>query len=377
MAVLELISLLSACLLAVKGNAPSTFTCTASSKDEPSPKNLYNASSCNCDYEEVKEVLKTIQANSKGIIKLQNSLSELQNKVLTTSGTLNNVLLFVEELLTMHNVSSSSPLPTSCLEIKNRMPTSPSGVYLIATSEKKTQYVYCYMEPLCSFDGGWTRIAHLNMSDLTVESCPGDLRLYSENEVRACGRPVSKGGSCSSLIFHSNGVTYSQLCGRVRGYQYATTDAVDHQPLGGSTHHNNINSYYVDGISLTRGNPRKHVWTFMSGVDEIRNDQYSCPCQKLSTQSTNIPSFIGNDYFCESGSPLISLSYTLFTADPLWDGKKCRTNESPCCTLKPSLPWFHKHLSTPSNEYIELRVCSDQDTENEDTAIDLYEIYVK
>ena len=32
--------------------------------------------------------------------------------------------------------------------------------------------------------------------------------------------------------------------------------------------HNNINSYYVDGISITHGNPRQHVWTYAAGIQE-------------------------------------------------------------------------------------------------------------
>ena len=101
------------------------------------------------------------------------------------------------------------------------MSTSPSGVYLIATSEKNTQYVYCHMDSLCGIDGGWTRIAHLDMTD-TTESCPNGWRLYEEDGVRACGRGSSSSGSCSSVQYPSNGVSYTEICGRARGYQYTT-----------------------------------------------------------------------------------------------------------------------------------------------------------
>ena len=29
--------------------------------------------------------------------------------------------------------------------------------------------------------------------------------------------------------------------------------------------HNDINSYYVDGVSITRGSPCQRVWTLMHG----------------------------------------------------------------------------------------------------------------
>ena len=126
--------------------------------------------------------MNTTKANEKSINQMKKSLSDLQNKSYTSSGILNNVLLFVEELISMHNITSASPLPKSCQEIKQRMSTSPSGVYLIAISEKETQNVYCNMETLCDSDGGWTRLAHINMTD-PAENCPSGLRLYDVNEV--------------------------------------------------------------------------------------------------------------------------------------------------------------------------------------------------
>ena len=117
------------------------------------------------------------------------------------------------------------------------------------------------MDTLCGSGGGWTRLAYLDMSDAT-QSCPSGFRLYQSGGVRACGRPVSNSGSCVSVQFPSNGISYSQVCGRVVGYQYGTTDAID--ILDSS--HNNLSSNYVDGVSITRGSPHQHVWTLMSGL---------------------------------------------------------------------------------------------------------------
>ena len=75
-------------------------------------------------------------------------------------------------------------------------------------------------QELCGSRGGWTRLAYLNMSDDT-QNCPSGFRLYQSRRVRACGRPISYGaGSCVSVQFPSNGISYSQICGRVIGYQY-------------------------------------------------------------------------------------------------------------------------------------------------------------
>ena len=196
--------------------------------------------------------------------------------------------------------------------------------------------------------------------------------------VRACGRASSGDGSCSSVQYLSNGVKYTEICGRARGYQFGSTNAVD-SIVG--TGHNDINSHYVDGLSLTRGNPRKHVWTYMAGFKEDNSycqGSYTCPCQPGSQQSSIVPNFIGNDYYCESGNPSIPLHFAnkLCTADPLWDGEQCNGLESPCCTST-TLPWFYKVLDSPTNDYIEARVCADQTTSDEDVPIEIMEIYVK
>ena len=100
---------------------------------------------------------------------------------------------------------------------------------------------------------------------------------------------------------------------------------------------------------------------------------YDCPCSTGSIQ--RVPSFIGNNYFCESGCPG-HVIYSTFYTDRLWDGEQCGLIEGGCCRA-PGLPWFHKTLSTPTSDYIELRLCCDEGTSNEDVPVGLYEIYVK
>ena len=106
------------------------------------------------------------------------------------------------------------------------------------------------MEELCGPDKGWTRLAYLDMSYPSAE-CPSGFRLYESGGVKAWGRPESSGGSCASIKSPSNGISYSKVCGRVVGYAYTSPDAVDKAIR--SDQHNDINSYYVDGISITHG----------------------------------------------------------------------------------------------------------------------------
>ena len=319
-------------------------------------------------------------ANTQAIKQIMQQVKELANTLRNTTSTVNQVLQLVEELTELHSEPNDiSPLPTFCQNIKKRSPNSPSGVYLIGNKESTTltRYVYCHMEELCGSDEGWTRIAYLDMSNPS-QVCPSGFRLYESGGVRACGRPVSSVGSCASVKFPSNGITYSEVCGKVVGYAYTSPDAVD--KTIGPTQHNDINSFYVDGVSITHGTPRKHIWTLMGGLSEktYNNGKYTCPCQQGSQQSAYLQSFIGNDYFCEAGLPT---TYTgakvLYTSDPLWDGKQCGSLEKNCCNVS-GIPWFHKVLSSnTTTDDIELRVCGDESTDNEDVPLTFYEIFIK
>ena len=314
------------------------------------------------------------------------TLSNMKQTGISTAGVADDILGIVEELLQLQNASSilNSVTPVSCQDIKAALPNSPSGYYHVNSRD-----IYCNMGELCGSGGGWTRLAYLDMSDST-QNCPTGLRLYQSGGVRACGSP-SMGAGCASIQFPSNGISYSQVCGRVVGYQWASPDAVYPGRYSGETYgtvidasHNNINSYYVDGISITRGSPRQHVWTLMGGLNEasfyhVFNDgRYNCPCSAGSLQGSTLQSFIGNDYFCESGNPSTNGHFqgVLYTSDPLWDGQGCGSLEVNCCTA-PGLPWFNKNLNTTTSDYLEMRFCQDENTNNEDTPAGLYEIYVK
>ena len=88
---------------------------------------------------------------------------------------------------------------------------------------------------------------------------------------------------------------FDQVCGRIIGYQISSTDTF----LAGSGR--SIDTSYADGISVTRGSPRQHTWTFAAGLDEGTSfSAATCPCVSGSTASTHIPSFVGQNYFCKT-----------------------------------------------------------------------------
>ena len=334
---------------------------------------------------DIDKILNTTGNSAQKLMNIVNTLSNIQDTSTSTAGVADDILLIAQELLELHNETAA--LPTSCHQIKQQQPNSPSGAYVLATIDGTTSYnVHCNMEEFCGSEGGWTRLAYLDMTDSTV-NCPSGFQLFQSGGVRACGRPTSSGGSCIPIQFPSNGISYSQVCGRVTGYQWGLTDAVHPRINNGQAepNHNDINSYYVDGVSITHGSPRQHVWTFMAGqleasyLPSYEDGTFNCPCSAVSTQNSTLQSFIGDDYFCESGNPSTdgTILYTMLTSDPLWDGEGCGILEGNCCTAHPSLPWFNKVLSGITNNYLELRLCGDRATSIENSPISFYELYVK
>ncbi len=128
-------------------------------------------------------------------------------------------------------------------------------------------------------------------------------------------------------------------------------------------------------MSLIHGqSPRQEIWTFANAVDETRSNGNVCPCTRPDLNYTGvIPPFIGQDYFCETGSRQ-ERRFIFYPDDPLWDGQGCG-GPSTCCEFN-NPPWFCKQLPQPTTDDIELRLCSDERISNEDIPIELVEIYV-
>ena len=149
------------------------------------------------------------------------------------------------------------------------------------------------IKTLChGIKGGWMRVAYFNMADAGT-NCPSPLQETNPGN-SFCVKPAP--AICTSVVYSTHGVPYNRICGRVKGYQYGSPDA-----FGRATGPKNINSAYTDGVSITYGGPHKHAWTYAAGLQEEANHQGdACPCGKVPGNQP--PSFVGNDYYCESAS---------------------------------------------------------------------------
>ena len=221
------------------------------------------------------------------------------------------------------------------------------------------------------------RVANLDMTDPS-QQCPDGFRLVTRTTapLHTCGRPGAVGCVSTTFPVH-DGIEYSQVCGRVIGYQVGSPSAFypyAHQ----HPHQDTIDDYYVDGVSITHGwSPRQHIWTFAAAIEEVRsNPAHACPCTRVArTYTGTVPPFIGQNYFCDTGVYQGWTNGRFYPDDPLWDGQGCGGN-STCCSFN-NPPWFCKQLPQPTTDDIELRLCADQEIANEDTPLEIVEIYIK
>ena len=202
--------------------------------------------------------------------------------------------------------------------------------------------------PPCSSSQGWSLVGTITSSS----GCPQDLVQLTAGGKKLCRKTANPG--CSSVFFPTNGV-YSEVCGRVYGYQKDFPDAFFSAAVS-------INQPYIDGVSITHGHPRRHIWTLAATTSLD-----FCPCS--SSPPVTVPSFVGTDYFCD-----VSGSNTYSGADRLWDGVGCLKGAQHCCA---AANWFYKDLQLTTNDDIEFRVCTDQDSTIEDVYIEDVEIYVR
>ena len=250
---------------------------------------------------------------------------------------------------------------SSCNEIyqHNIASRGNDGHYWINTTQGLHE-VKCKMGLQCGgVEGGWMQVVDVNMTH--DKSCPGAWRKITSPR-KICVGGVNAG--CDSAHFHTRGVRYQHICGQTKSYQKGTPDAFNH---GKST--KGIDEIYVDGISITLGSPRQHIWTYSGGSYK---DESACPCAPNSGH--NPPTFINSFYYCESGTNSPAKYETFYLSDQLWDGQNCPANSGCCAQL--GMPWFYRRTPVPLSENIEVRICKDEQHSNEDIAIEEMEIYI-
>ena len=263
-----------------------------------------------------------------------------------------------DETCTTLGLFASNPA-SSCNEIyqHNIASRQNSGHYWINTTQGLYE-VKCKMGLQCGgVEGGWMQVVDVNMAQ--DNSCPGTWRMVTSPR-KLCVGGVNAG--CDSAHFNTRGVSFQHICGQTKSYQKGTPDAFNGKSTKG------IDEIYVDGISITLGSPRQHIWTY-SGAYQ---DNAACPCSQSPGGKPS--AFIESNYYCESGTNVGPNVNSFYLSDPLWDGQDCPSNSGCCAQL--GMPWFYRRTPVPLSENIEVRICKDQTHNDEDIAIKKMEIYI-
>ena len=285
--------------------------------------------------------------------------STVQTNFMQLTDNITTVESKIELLINYLQIGQSQDNPlSSCASIVG---LSPSGYYWVRTSKGSAVRVYCDMTRSCGgVTGGWVRVAYEDSSQNGM--CPSGLSEHTSSGMHTCRRAENSAG-CSSVRFTTH-LSYSKVCGRITAITEGAPD--------GFTDDTDINGTYVDGVSLTHGAQKQHIWTFAATSSET-NRMLSCSCNNSNTAGTPPPEYVGNDYFCDTRFRETGPDADLV----LWQGTDC-TSSNACCSFN-NPPWFYKQLPQPTNDDIEMRVCRDGErgSINEDVLLQIAEVYIQ
>ena len=199
-------------------------------------------------------------------------------------------------------------------------------------------------------EGLWKQVVVLNLSN-TQQDCPSGWSLRSNP--RSCSQTQAPG--CSLVTFPAN-TTYNEVCGRAVGAASGSNDAFK----GFSSFRTGFN--YADGVNvfLSTATPQ-HVWTL--ATDQRHHYRPRCPCS--NNTGYDFPDFVGSHYFCDTHEA---------SNTRLWDGERC--SAVTCCDYN-NPPWFHVSFSSSFMSDIQVRICTDEDSNNEVISLVELELYVQ
>ena len=218
------------------------------------------------------------------------------------------------------------------------------------------------MELTCGeITGNWMRIANTDTSQ--GDGFPSGWSKITQP------RPLCRGSGdaagCYSTYFSNNKTEYNSICGKWCGYKQGS-----HAGFFVPRYGHSIDVPYLDGVSITVGNPRKHVWSYAVGHSKLLD---TTPYKTNCHPGANPPSFVKSHYYCESGSVGKPGLTTFHGSDPLWDGRGSPAGDDCCSTL--GAPWFYRHFTEPEKGAVEVRICRDESYINEATLLEQIQLY--
>ena len=179
----------------------------------------------------------------------------------------------------------------SCKKIAENNPDAPSGDYWVRLCNCSLVRVFCDMNnSRYNSTSGWMRVANVDMTDFT-QKCPGTLQFHTP-VLHLCEKRVTS-LTCRSIFFPTYSLPFTRVCGRIKAYQEGSPDAFN---LYYRDRTLTLDDIYLQGISITVGHPRTHVWSFVAarteGYDSSQG-QVSCSCANRAHTRSIVPPFVG------------------------------------------------------------------------------------
>lgn len=272
--------------------------------------------------------------------------------LLVSDGTLTSAVARVEiSVVSLADFTSLPPAPSCAAHLASG--NVGTGSYVLTDGA----VVVCDME---SDGGGWTRVGHYDVDE--GGPCPGEW--LPPAGVPGCGRTDAT-ASMRSATFASP-IPYREVRAVIRAFGFGGPDAFNRLFVGAE---NSVDSFYVDGVSLTVGEPRRHVFTWAQGlVDNAIGSSDSCPC----VDGAAAPAIVGDRYLCEAGDT--SCCHFWDFTDVLWDGNQlgdtCRASPEGGSSVVLT-------LDGEETEPLEVRILHDEGADDEDLAVQKLDLFVR
>ena len=246
---------------------------------------------------------------------------------------------------------------SSCLTISQLNLTHISGKYILRSSTGVLISAFCKPHMTSSNSSNVTNNSvvdnsteRMRVAELDVNNCPPGLKTQNVSSMNTCV-VVNDGAGCTEIHYPPNNTNYTHIIGRIQGFQKSTMDCFDDIPPRTSRYTNStIFSNYIDGVSIISN--EEHIWSFAAG-------RCSCDNNIIGMK----PDFVG-EYFTADGSDMTKV--TGYYSKVLWDSQKCGTNET-----------MFKRTIKQTTSNVTVRICRDQDRNDEDLALYILDLYVQ
>ena len=205
--------------------------------------------------------------------------------------------------------------------------------------------------------GDWVKIGSLN----PLDSCPSGFMSENIGGAQVCWKEEA---GCTSFSFEA-GQDYRAVCGVATAYAYGSPDAFGYNHTPDET----IDEAYVDGISITYGSPRQHLFTYAATMTLD-----ACPCKGGKPG----PVFVNNNTYCgdQALAPGENWERKWYTNTVLWHAASDCSDDDITCR-DDYRPWFSVQTASSTSDAVEIRSCQDQAYNDEALGIASMEIYIR